>query len=243
MLTGEGPIRWPGECARCCERGTLREVHVGIARNVTGLLDVLRGRRRYDTLGLHYPVCSEHAAWAAFASWFTRKSPLPNLLRWSGYLFGIPALLLVALRGFAAILALSAWYGGRSSRNPWPAVLDAVVRLVLGVGPAAGRLGVPAHLRNLGRPAGAHRPDPPPGSGPPAEAGTPRRRGPLRQRALRPALRAGQSGAGGVARLRPTRRRPVRARDGCCEGSLARPFRVPQNYLGGSPLPHCSTDS
>jgi hypothetical protein len=98
ILTGEGPVHWPGECARCCGTGKLQAVHVGIARDVTSLVDGVQGKARYQTMGMHYPVCNAHAGWAAFASWLTRKSPLPRLLRWAGYLFGVPSLLLLPLK-------------------------------------------------------------------------------------------------------------------------------------------------
>jgi hypothetical protein len=94
-------------------------VHVGIARNVTSLVDCIRGKSRYRTLGLHYPVCNTHAGWAAFASWLTRKSPLPNLLRWAGYLVGTPALVLFAIKGLVAVMVLWSWYAGRSRQDPW----------------------------------------------------------------------------------------------------------------------------
>jgi hypothetical protein len=120
ILTGEGPIHWPGECARCCATGRLQAVHVGIARNVTSLVDGVQGKSRYQTLGMHYPVCNAHAAWAAFASWLTRKSPLPNLLRGAAYLVGTPAVVLFAMKGLVAVLVLWSWYGGHSRQNPWP---------------------------------------------------------------------------------------------------------------------------
>lgn len=119
VLTGTGEIQWPRECARCCGTDQLRPVHVGIAKEVTGLGDVVRGRRRYQTLGLHYLACVQHAGWAAFASWLTRKSPLPNLLRWSAYLFGIPALLIAVLKLLVWLALVGAWFTGGAKRNPW----------------------------------------------------------------------------------------------------------------------------
>ena len=119
VLTVEGPIHWPSECARCCALGELQTVHMGIARDVSSLVDRVQGTTRYQTMGLHYPACNDHAAWAAFASWLTRKSPLPNLLRAAAYLIGPLALLAITLHSLVWLLQVGLWFAGNTRNNPW----------------------------------------------------------------------------------------------------------------------------
>jgi hypothetical protein len=120
ILTVEGEIRWPRECARCNGVGALTAVEAGIAKETTGLVDRLLGRRRFETYAVNYPVCGDHARFAAFASWLTRKSPLPTLLRWGSYLFGLPALLMAALLVPIWLLRVGLWLAGGKD-NPFRA--------------------------------------------------------------------------------------------------------------------------
>lgn len=120
VLTVEGDIRWPRECARCTAAEHLTTVDAGIAKETTSLVDRVMGRRRFDTYAVSYPVCHDHARFAAFASWLTRKSPLPGLLRWGAYLFGLPALLFSALLVPVWLLRLGLWLAGGKD-NPFRA--------------------------------------------------------------------------------------------------------------------------
>jgi hypothetical protein len=98
LLTTEGTINWPNACARCCRKSPNQMVHAGIAKDVSSLLDAAVGTTHYKTRSFSYPVCESHALLAKFSTWLTRKSPLPSLLRWYGYLIGIPAIPLFALK-------------------------------------------------------------------------------------------------------------------------------------------------
>ena len=118
VLTVEEPIHWPHECASCCGTDNLQVVQVGIARNVSNLIDVAVGQQKYQTASLHYPVCAKHARWAAFASWLTRKSPLPTLLRGYGYVLGVPSLALLVLR--IAVFVSSIFSRSRGAAMPAP---------------------------------------------------------------------------------------------------------------------------
>jgi hypothetical protein len=104
LLTKEGSISWPNACAVCCRKNPNHMVEAGIAKDVSSLIDAAVGVTHYKTRSFSYPVCESHAPLAKFSTWLTRKSPLPRLLRGYGYLIGIPAIPLIALK-FLVLIA------------------------------------------------------------------------------------------------------------------------------------------
>lgn len=98
-LTDAGaPLRWPKECAHCgAKDAALVPVPVGITREKTHLKDLALQRLVFESASLRYPVCARHAGGVRLASWLTRKSPLPSLLRLWAWVFGSMAVLSGAL--------------------------------------------------------------------------------------------------------------------------------------------------
>lgn len=135
LLTQDGPIRWPNECAHCGDKPPgLRPVHVGIARGRVGVADALRGQVRFSTLALHYPVCRAHAGQAALASWLMRKSPLPTLLRAWCWFIGPQMLLmgvLLLLGGAGALLKGGAHAASHASATAGAGLPWALLALML----------------------------------------------------------------------------------------------------------------
>ena len=99
-----GPLRWPNECAHCgAKGGRLTSVPVGIAREKTHLKDLAQQRLVFESATLTYPVCAPHAGKARLASWLTRRSPLPALLRLLAWLMG-PLAMLAGVASLAALV-------------------------------------------------------------------------------------------------------------------------------------------
>ena len=98
ILIEDAPIRWPNECAHCTGKEGLVPVEAGIAKDTTSLWHRLLGGTTYTTYALQFPVCKAHAASASFASWLTRRSPLPRLLRGYAYFVAPVAALTLVLR-------------------------------------------------------------------------------------------------------------------------------------------------
>lgn len=109
----DAPPRWPRECARCgAKDAPLVGVPVGIAREAMHLKDMARRQLVFESATLTYPVCARHARGARLASWLTRKSPLPSLLRGVAWVFGPLAWLTAALALGVAVLR---WLGRGSA--------------------------------------------------------------------------------------------------------------------------------
>ncbi|MFD1712180.1 hypothetical protein FVQ98_04475 [Ottowia sp. GY511] len=101
------PLRWPRECAQCGAKDErLVGVPVGIAREKTHLKDLALQRLVFESATLTYPVCERHAGGVRLASWLTRKSPLPALLRGVAWVFGPLALLTGAMAVGLGVLRL-----------------------------------------------------------------------------------------------------------------------------------------
>jgi hypothetical protein len=118
ILIEDAPIKWPNECAHCTGKEELVPIQAGIAKNTTSLWHRLLGGTTYTTYALQFPVCKEHAASVNFASWLTRRSPLPRLLRGYAYLIAPVAAVTLVIRVVIWLVDFVNSTTGRGTNSP-----------------------------------------------------------------------------------------------------------------------------
>ena len=130
----EAPLRWPKECAQCgAKDAALVAVPVGITREKTHLKDLALQRLVFESATLSYPVCERHAGGVRLASWLTRKSPLPSLLRLWAWVFGPLAI----VSGAMALVVLALRLLGRTAERQTASAGLPLVFVALSVASAA----------------------------------------------------------------------------------------------------------